>query len=44
MPRQGEGHIADNAVENENPIIHGAGTSKPVSHKPLFILIPRNQY
>ncbi|EGY21229.1 hypothetical protein HYQ45_018178 [Verticillium longisporum] len=28
MPRQGEGHIADNAVENGQDIIHGAGEVK----------------
>ncbi|ROV96694.1 hypothetical protein VSDG_05523 [Cytospora chrysosperma] len=30
MPRQGQGHIAHNAIDaNVHPIIHGAGEAKP---------------
>lgn len=32
MPREGEGHISDNAVESKDPIIHGAGKEPSSDH------------
>lgn len=32
MPREGEGHISDNATENQDPIIHGTGKEPTSDH------------
>lgn len=40
MPRQGEGHIADNAIDSKNPITHGTGKAQEVSPLQLKFIMP----